>query len=304
MTYSMSLLASCAVVALAGTAQADCAADLARLSAAGGMESAGDASGGISKDGSLAPLEGASGGAASGDMAASGGTGTAGAEMPASDMPASGTMDAASAEPGMAESGMAEGEAASDATGDMASTDMADGTAPTNPADGTGSETLMPADPGQTGTMAGADGPDAAAGAAMDQTADAGAVDAGGSDAAGSDMAAGSGEGIAKDGTLAPLEGTEAQPGTPVAMSSQDAQAQQEGEPTAAEAAGDVTGTAGADTEATDTTDMGTGSDMSAGMGSDAASGDRESLMAEAQAALDAGNEAECQAVVDRIEGM
>lgn len=82
-------------------------------------------------------------------------------------------------------------------------------------------------------------------------------------------------EGIAKDGSLAPLENTEAEPGTAVAMSGTDVQAQQEGEPTAAEEAGT------------------------------AVSGpDRETLITEAQNAVDAGDEAACQAAVDQLATM
>ncbi|WP_304615183.1 hypothetical protein [Paracoccus sp. (in: a-proteobacteria)] len=84
-----------------------------------------------------------------------------------------------------------------------------------------------------------------------------------------------SGEGIAKDGSLAPLEGTEAEPGTAVAMSGSDVQAQQEGEPTAAEEAE-----------------------------GDEAMPDRDSLIADAERALAEGDEAVCQEAVDQLEAM
>ena len=84
-----------------------------------------------------------------------------------------------------------------------------------------------------------------------------------------------SGEGIAKDGSLAPLEGTEAEPGTAVAMSGSDVQAQQEGEPTAAEEAE-----------------------------GDEAMADRDSLIADAERALAEGDEAACQEAVDQLEAM
>lgn len=84
-----------------------------------------------------------------------------------------------------------------------------------------------------------------------------------------------SGEGIAKDGSLAPLEGTEAEPGTAVAMSGSDVQAQQEGEPTAAEEAE-----------------------------GDEAMPDRDSLIADAEHALAEGDEAACQEAVDQLEAM
>ncbi|SNR54916.1 hypothetical protein EYF88_12700 [Paracoccus sediminis] len=134
-------------------AQADCAAEIARLTTGG------DASGsmaaeseGISKDGSLAPLEDAPDAAADGDAAAA-----------------------------------------------------ADAAAATETAAASGMNSAAPTD------------------------AEAGAGD----------------EGIAKDGSLAPLEGAEGQQAG-VAMSGADAQAQQEGEPTAAEQA--AGGTADAST--------------------------------------------------------
>ena len=82
-------------------------------------------------------------------------------------------------------------------------------------------------------------------------------------------------EGIAKDGSHAPLGNFESEPRTAVAMSGSDVQAQQEGEPTAAEEA--------------ETAVFGP---------------DRESLIAEAQNAIDAGDEAACQAAVDQLKTM
>lgn len=112
-----------------------------------------------------------------------------------------------------------------------------------------------------------ADAPEASADASSDMpAADMPAAD-------GADSA--SGEGIAKDGSLAPLEGTEAEPGTAVAMSGSDVQAQQEGEPTAAEEAE-----------------------------GDEAVADRESLIANAELALAEGDEAACQEAVDELEAM
>ncbi|QXI62623.1 hypothetical protein CP157_00297 [Paracoccus marcusii] len=112
-----------------------------------------------------------------------------------------------------------------------------------------------------------ADAPEASADASSDMpAADMPAAD-------GADSA--SGEGIAKDGSLAPLEGTEAEPGTAVAMSGSDVQAQQEGEPTAAEEAE-----------------------------GDEAMPDRDSLIANAERALAEGDEAACQEAVDQLEAM
>ena len=140
------------------SAQADCAAELARLTGEGA------AAEGISKDGSLAPLESASDAAAG----ASAGTGTDPAASEAAETAESAGMNSA-------------------APTDSASTDTA------------------------------------ATGAASTGTAS-------------TDTAAAEGEGIAKDGSHAPLEGASGQqPG--VAMSGADAQAQQEGQPTAAEQA-------------------------------------------------------------------
>ena len=107
-----------------------------------------------------------------------------------------------------------------------------------------------------------ADAPEASADASSDMPADDGADSA-------------SGEGIAKDGSLAPLEGTEAEPGTAVAMSGSDVQAQQEGEPTAAEEAE-----------------------------GDEAMPDRDSLIADAERALAEGDEAACQEAVGQLEAM
>ena len=112
------------------------------------------------------------------------------------------------------------------------------------------------------GDDAQADAPGASADASSDMPA-----------ADGADSA--SGEGIAKDGSLAPLEGTEAEPGTAVAMSGSDVQAQQEGEPTAAEEAE-----------------------------GDEAMPDRDSLIADAERALAEGDEAACQEAVDQLEAM
>lgn len=113
-----------------------------------------------------------------------------------------------------------------------------------------------------TGNDTQADAPDVSADASPDMPA-----------ADGADSALG--EGIAKDGSLAPLEGTEAEPGTAVAMSGSDVQAQQEGEPTAAEEAE-----------------------------GDEAMPDRDSLIADAERALAEGDEAACQEAVDQLEAM
>ncbi len=83
-------------------------------------------------------------------------------------------------------------------------------------------------------------------------------------------------EGISKDGSLAPLEDA-ADASSDQAMSGQDAQAQQEGEPTAAEAAG------GADA----TTD-----------------GGRSAAIEKARTALAAGDEDACRAALDELRKM
>ncbi len=216
MKFHATMMASCALALIGTSAVADCAADLAELRAEDAA-----AGQGISKDGSLAPLE---------------------------------TPDAA-----------AEGEAAVAGTG-------AD-------ADAGGSTEV-------TGEPEGAD-PAAAAG------------DAGASGDAAAEGAAG-GEGIAKDGSLAPLEGTEAEPDTAVAMSGQDAQAQQQGEPTAAEAADDTA--AGENGASTAGGDVAAAEGAETGAGGGAGSTDRTALLAEAQAALDAGDEAACLAALAKID--
>ncbi|TJZ90337.1 hypothetical protein FA743_15535 [Paracoccus gahaiensis] len=120
--------------------------------------------------------------------------------------------------------------------------------------------------------------------------------------------------GIIQDGSLAPLQGTEAESGTPVATSGQDVAAQQEGAPTAAEEADQVettnmphdTTTEGSDVATTEAGgDM--ASDDAATMDSaetmDAeAMPDRTALIAEAEAALAAGDEEACRAAVDQME--
>lgn len=135
------------------SAQADCAAELARLTEGG------TATEGISKDGSLAPLEEASDAAATGTDAAA-----------------------------------------------TAATEAAD------TAEAAGMTSAAPADGASTGGASNG-------GAASTDTA-----------------AADGGEGIAKDGTHVPLEDASGQQAG-VAMSGADAQAQQEGQPTAAEQA-------------------------------------------------------------------
>lgn len=114
---------------------------------------------------------------------------------------------------------------------------------------------------------------DSAAGSSSDATSD----------------TAGAEDGIAKDGSLAPLEEPEAGGDTAVAMSGQDAAAQQSGEQTAAEDA--QTGAA-----------SGTDAAAAAGGTTAGAGADRKSaLIVAAQAALDAGSEEACSAVVQLI---
>ncbi len=84
------------------------------------------------------------------------------------------------------------------------------------------------------------------------------------------------GEGIAKDGSHVPLEG-ESDADQDVAMSGQDAQAQQQAEPSA------------------DSTSDGTTAE---------GSGDRDALMARAQAALDAGDEEACNQALEEAAAL
>ncbi|CAM3288507.1 hypothetical protein PANO111632_12370 [Paracoccus nototheniae] len=240
------LMTSSALVIIGTTAMADCAAELALLHA-------GDASaahgGGISKDGSLAPLE-MPDAAVGADSAASSMN-----DDPASadDSPAAGDMDAA-------------GSTA--ATSDPASADRPAAT-------GVPSSLVAPAASSEAG-----------------------------------------GEGIAKDGSLAPLEGTKAEASTPVAMSGQDIEAQQEGDPTAAESAASSPPSASA-ADATPTETGGTASgDYGPTAAADTASNDasaedavsvtsdRSALLSEAQAALDNGDEDACRAAVEKLEAL
>lgn len=126
------------------------------------------------------------------------------------------------------------------------------------------------------GSLAPLETPNANTGAATEATSE--APDTASSDAS-QDTADG---GIAKDGLLAPLEGTEAEAGTEVAMSGQDVQAQQDGKPTAAEAAE----VAAPDADATEPT------------------ADRDDLIEEARMALAVGDEEACRAAVAQIDTM
>lgn len=217
------MLAGCAICALATAAQADCAEDLARLT--GDPSTAGD-SAGISKDGSLAPLE---------------------------------TPDHAetSAEAGT-EAGSSDDMAVSGSDSEMTTT------------------TSDAGDMADDSDTEGGDGNTAASDA--DTEADDGS-------ATPSDADAASGEAIAKDGSLAPLETEEGDGSTDVAMSAQDAAQQQDGNPTAAQEA--EAGDANADT------DMASGS-----------SPDRDALIEEARAALAAGDEDACRAALDQVESL
>ena len=193
MKFYRATMAGCALALIGTTAMADCAADLAELSA--GVSGGGQ---GISKDGSLAPLE-APDAAAGGDNAAS------------------------TADPNAGNSSAITGETT-----------------------------------------------------ATSETAGTGGV---------------AEEGITKDGSLAPLEGTEAGGDTAVAMSGQDAAAQQSGDQTAAESAQGGASSSG---------DAASGA---GGAGVAEGSAQHSALIVAAQAALDAGSEEACSAVVQLIRG-
>lgn len=105
-------------------------------------------------------------------------------------------------------------------------------------------------------------------------------------------------DGIAKDGTLAPLEGASDQDPTDIATSGQDAQAQQEGGNTAAASAEAAMDGTSAEAEAAMD---GASPEAEAGNETDEGQTDREGLIATAEAALAAGDEAACQAAVDKI---
>lgn len=164
----------------------------------------------------------------------------------------------------------------------MASADCAEDLARLTSETGMGAETSASPEAGSAegiakdGSLAPLETPDANMGAATDTTSEA-------PDAVSSDASEATADGgIAKDGSLAPLEGSEAQTGTEVAMSGQDVQAQQDGEPTAAEAAE----AAAPDTDSTEPT------------------GNRDDLIEEARTALAAGDEEACRAAVEQIDAM
>ncbi|MDQ1900997.1 hypothetical protein RAH32_11135 [Paracoccus sp. WLY502] len=219
------------------SAQADCAAELARLTEGG---ASGSASQGISKDGSLAPLEGASDAAATGSAA----TGAMSTDTATSDATATGAATAASASSDPAAAGAAD-------TAEAAGMNSA------APDGSTSADT-------------------AATGMASTDTAASGT--------ASTDTAAAGGEGIAKDGSHMPLEDASGQQAG-VAMSGADAQAQQEGQPTAAEQA------------------MG----EQASTGHSAGAGDHSTRDAHIQAARDAlaaGDEEACMKAVQAAQSM
>lgn len=145
------------------------------------------------------------------------------------------------------------------------------------------------------GSLAPLEAPEAAAGdstAASTTDPDAGGSSSGTtatSETAGAD---GSGEeGIAKDGSLAPLEATEGGGDTPAAMSGQDAEAQQRGDQTAAESAEGGASSSG------DAASGAGGAKFAEG------SAQHSALIVAAQAALDAGSEEACNAVLQLIRG-
>jgi hypothetical protein len=114
---------------------------------------------------------------------------------------------------------------------------------------------------------------DTAAGSASTDTATTGAASTGTASAEG-------GEGIAKDGSHMPLEDASGQQQAGIAMSGADAQAQQQGEPTAAEQAAGVSGGSA------------TGGDQST----------REAHIQAARDALAAGDEDTCMKAVQAVQ--
>lgn len=182
-----SVIAICTGLGLAGPAMADCQAELAELTGGTGM----DSGGGIAKDGSMAPLEGADS-SGSDTMTESGST----------DMADSGSGDMAGSGSGSSGS---DDQIAKD--GSLAPLENADGGA----ADTSGSGSTDMAD-GSSGDMAGSGSSDMSDSSST-ETADSGS---------------GTGDGdnqIVKDGDTAPLEADT----DSIATSGQDASEQQDG---------------------------------------------------------------------------
>ena len=217
MKMHTTLMASCALAFMSSGAYADCAGELASLTKDG---AGGAPTQGISKDGSLAPLEQP----AESEDAAQAGAATA---ANTSDTTASGRTEMST-----------DGEGASGET--MASTNTD------------------------------------ASGAAASVT----------------------GDGISKDGTHTPLEGEASGSAEMKAMSGKDAQAQQDGEPTAAGEAQADAGEETAKPESADTADAASGGSSMQG------DADREALMARANQALASGDEEACMAAVEELKAM
>ncbi|QDA36920.1 hypothetical protein E4191_23010 (plasmid) [Paracoccus liaowanqingii] len=309
MKLRATLMASCAMALIGTTAIADCAADLAQLHSEDLQIGQGQ---GIAKDGSLPPLATADaapesdsaatpvpGAAAHGrEDNAAGNIETAGSTVADSDMAAADTAASAETVP----PGEVEGEGSAN-DGAQEAHDAAEGSnSPMTPEND---------DAAATGEDSAASDTDAAGGTAA--TSDMAAANS-----ATSAEGTPSGDGIAKDGSLAPQEGTEAEAGTPRAMSGQDVQAQQEGNPTAAESAESsamAETTSGTTTNSSADTPAGgtdrSSSETSPAIDSDTAEGeatmaspDRSELVAEAQAALNAGDEEACREAIEKIEAL
>lgn len=118
------------------------------------------------------------------------------------------------------------------------------------------------------------------------------------------DMSAATTEGISKDGTLAPLQDdvdahqtdTAAKnDSTSQAMSGQDVEAQQDGQPTAAEQAQTETDATQTETDLTQTEADATQADTETG-------GDRAAAINDARMALERGDEAACLEALERAK--
>ena len=185
-----SVIAICTGLGLAGPAMADCQAELAELTGGTGM----DSGGGIAKDGSMAPLEGAD----------SSGSDT---------MTESGSGDMAGSGSGSSSSGSSSGSGSSGSDdqiakdGSLAPLENADGAA----ADTSGSGSTDMAD-GSSGDMAGGGSSDMSESSSTETAA------------SGSDTGDGDNQ-IVKDGDTAPLEADT----DTIATSGQDASEQQDG---------------------------------------------------------------------------
>jgi hypothetical protein len=231
MKRSSILLAGVAFFALtAGGALADCTGEIAQLSPGTTTGSVSGSSGGhpgISKDGSLAPLQSGPSTAATGSMnsssagqgssATSQGVSKDGSTMPLASRPGGGSADVATSKQD-AQSQQQGGKTAAAAAGQGSSQ-------PTSGSHASGSNTAAAGGISKDGSLAPLQSGPSTTGAM-------------GTSGSGSHSASAPGQGISKDGSTMPLASQPGGGSANIATSKQDAQSQQQGGQTAAAAAG------------------------------------------------------------------